>query len=140
MEWPKTRKKPSLEGQSIDQEIVDRILAGVTPAETELTERYRSKIQSFAKRIYFYRSGNEYSDQCAEDVAQKVLLKAVTNLGKYDARKATFSTWIYHMTYTCLVDEYRKAHAKKRTNKTSVEQSREEYEDAKEFVHGQILT
>jgi RNA polymerase sigma factor (sigma-70 family) len=40
----------------------------------------------------------------AKDVTQEVLLKLITNLGKYDSTKGKFRTWLYRITFNHILN------------------------------------
>lgn len=79
-----------------DSEIIDLIVkTGNTDYFGELYDRYSAKV--FRKCCSMV--GNEAD---AEDLSQNVLMKAFTNISRFEGR-SKFATWIYAITYnTCI--------------------------------------
>src|SRR5437870_4713253 len=71
-----------------EPEIIERILSGDTEAFGCLVRRYQGPILCFAQNIL--RDPAE-----SEDVSQEVFLAAYVNLGRFDPRRARFSTWLF---------------------------------------------
>lgn len=44
----------------------------------------------------------------AEDATQEALIKAMNNIDKFDAAKASLRTWLYKIAYHCCIDIYRR--------------------------------
>ena len=72
-----------------DKEIIDRVLAGDTPAYELLMRRYNQRLYRLIRSIL--RDETE-----AEDVMQEAYIRGFYKLGQYEGR-STFSTWIGHI-------------------------------------------
>ena len=69
-----------------DQAVIERVLSGETEAFRILVERYQGRL--------FGLLGNLLPAAECEDIAQETFLAAFDKLGSYDARQASFSTWL----------------------------------------------
>ena len=79
-----------------DNELIAHIMNGDQEQYSTLIDRYKQSIY----RHCFYIIRDEDG---AEDVAQEAFIKAYTHLGRYDAGKASFKTWLYTIaTRECL--------------------------------------
>ncbi|ABF40788.1 sigma-24, ECF subfamily [Candidatus Koribacter versatilis Ellin345] len=72
-----------------DQEIIERVLAGDSPAYELLMRRYNQRLYRLIRSVL-------RDDAEAEDVMQEAYLRAFRNLSQYEGR-STFSTWIGHI-------------------------------------------
>jgi RNA polymerase sigma-70 factor (ECF subfamily) len=72
-----------------DKEIIDRVLAGDTPAYELLMRRYNQRLYRLVRSIL--RDETE-----AEDVMQEAYIRGFYKLSQYEGR-STFSTWIGHI-------------------------------------------
>ena len=59
----------------------------------------------YPKVLGYVRSKVSPSD--AEDVAANVFVKVYANLSRYDARRASLSTWIYTITRNTVIDHWK---------------------------------
>jgi RNA polymerase sigma factor (sigma-70 family) len=78
-----------------------------TPDEASL-EALFSDVLKYVTKILFdisHKKGWRFS---TPDVAQDATLKVFLNLGKFDAGKSKFSTWVYTIARNTLTDELRK--------------------------------
>lgn len=78
------------------QHLVRSAQAGDADGFRRLVERVRPQVHRWA----LVRTG---SPDDAEDVAQHVLLRLHTSLGRYDGR-AAFTTWLYRVTRNAMLD------------------------------------
>ncbi len=67
----------------------------------DIYENYFSKIYNYI----FYRLLNR---EQTEDIVSEIFLKLISNLDKFDPRKASFSTWLFTIARNSVVDFYRK--------------------------------
>ena len=70
-----------------DQEIINKVLAGIVSAYSELVNRYSSMVFTLAYNIILNRED-------AEEIAQDVFVKAFTSLPSFK-QQSRFSTWLY---------------------------------------------
>ncbi|MEN0050901.1 MAG: RNA polymerase sigma factor [Bacteroidota bacterium] len=80
-----------------DLELLSLALAGDKKGLTQLIERHQKYIFNIALKMI-----NNVED--AKDVTQEVLLKLITHLGKYDASKGKFRTWLYRITFNHILN------------------------------------
>ena len=71
--------------------------------DQQLEKLYRDNFQKVYNYVY-YRLLDATQ---AEDVTSAVFMKAVANFDKFDATRASFSTWILRIAHNTLVDYFR---------------------------------
>ena len=82
---------------SKDLEYLSLALAGDKKGLNSLIDRHQKYIYNIALKMI-----NNVDD--AKDVTQEVLLKLITNLGKYDSTKGKFRTWLYRITFNHILN------------------------------------
>ena len=80
-----------------DLELLSLALAGDKQGLSQLIGRHQAYIFNIALKMI-----NNIDD--AKDVTQEVLLKLITNLGKYDSAKGKFRTWLYRITFNHILN------------------------------------
>ena len=70
-----------------DLELITSALSGNKASLSDLIKQHQNFIYNVGLKML-----NNIAD--AEDVTQEVLIKIVTQLGKYDSSKAQFRTWL----------------------------------------------
>ena len=100
-------------GKSEPEEALVREAITSPEALEELCDLYVPRIYNFVLK----RVGKV---QDAEDVTSTVFEKVLLNLGSFDGRKASFSTWIFRITINTVTDYYR---GRARRRETSLEDS-----------------
>ncbi len=60
-----------------------------------------------AERIYRYHLYRVRHKETAEDLTSKTFMKALEHFHRYDARKASMSTWLYRIARNTLIDHLR---------------------------------
>jgi RNA polymerase sigma-70 factor, ECF subfamily len=83
-----------------DEAIIEQVLAGNTHIFSELVNRYKNKVFSLV-----YRFTNDYGD--AQDISQEVFINVFRKLYTF-SEKASFSTWVYRISYNYCIDWTRK--------------------------------
>jgi RNA polymerase sigma-70 factor, ECF subfamily len=83
-----------------DEGIIEQVLAGNTHIFSELVNRYKNKVFSLV-----YRFTNDYGD--AQDISQEVFINVFRKLYTF-SEKASFSTWVYRISYNYCIDWTRK--------------------------------
>ena len=73
-------------------------------SQAEIYAQYREKVLS-------YLEGRVESREDAEDICEDVFAQVFRSLPRYDAEKASLSTWIYQITRFTLIDYIRTKHA-----------------------------
>ena len=71
--------------------------------QAEIYAAYREKVLS-------YLTGKRVSREDAEDVCEDIFEQVFRSLPRYDAKKASLSTWIYQITRFTLIDYLRTNH------------------------------
>ncbi|MDD3214292.1 MAG: sigma-70 family RNA polymerase sigma factor [Eubacteriales bacterium] len=61
----------------------------------------------YGELVFRYILGRIRNYTDAEDLRSDVFVKVMANIERYDARKATYSTWIYAITRNTVNDYYR---------------------------------
>ena len=91
--------------QAIQDEtlLIRRILDGDTKLFRQLAGRYAGQILRMVARMI-------PSHEEAEEVTQDVLLEAFQSLARYDARQASFQTWLMRIAYHTALKHYRQHH------------------------------
>ena len=69
----------------------------------DLESLYRDNFQ----RVYNYAYYRLLDPALAEDITSAVFEKAVTSFDRFDASRASFSTWIMRIGHNTLIDHYR---------------------------------
>jgi RNA polymerase sigma-70 factor, ECF subfamily len=83
-----------------DEAIIEQVLTGNTHIFSELVNRYKNKVFSLV-----YRFTNDYGD--AQDISQEVFINVFRKLYTF-SEKASFSTWVYRISYNYCIDWTRK--------------------------------
>jgi RNA polymerase sigma factor (sigma-70 family) len=80
-----------------DIALIESVLSGDKTSLNILLQRHQNYIYNVALKML-----NNIAD--AEDVTQEILIKIVTQLGKYDKSKAQFRTWLYRITFNHILN------------------------------------
>ena len=106
--------------QAIQDEtlLIRRILDGDTKLFRQLAGRYAGQVLRMVARLI-------PSHEEAEEVTQDVLLEAFQSLARYDARQASFQTWLMRIAYHMALKHYRQHH--KSVQFVEMEQDNGEY-------------
>ena len=75
-----------------------------------MTTPSKAEIAAFREKVLAYLTGRTACREDAEDLCEEVLAEAIRCLPRYDAEKASLSTWIYQITRFTLIDYYRTKH------------------------------
>ena len=91
--------------QAIQDEtlLIRHILDGDTKLFRQLAGRYAEQVLRMVARLI-------PSHEEAEEVTQDVLLEAFQSLARYDARQASFQTWLMRIAYHTALKHYRQHH------------------------------
>jgi RNA polymerase sigma-70 factor (ECF subfamily) len=71
-------------------------------------ELFARLYEQYLPRIFRYVNYRVGDRTAAEDLTSDIFNKALTNFGKYDSGKATFSTWIFSIARNTIIDYYRR--------------------------------
>ena len=71
--------------------LVDQVLLGDKKALNQILTMHQEYIYNICLKML-----NDIED--AEDATQEILIKIVSNLAKFDPKKAKFTTWVYRIT------------------------------------------
>ena len=63
----------------------------------------------FYPKVFGYLRNHAMSHQDAEDLTQTVFVKVFANWERFDEKKSSFSTWVFHITRNTLTDFSRSA-------------------------------
>jgi RNA polymerase sigma-70 factor (ECF subfamily) len=85
------------------QELVERARRGDTDAVGALYD-------AFAPRVYRFFRFRVSADESAEDLMQRVFLKMVEQLPKYESRGVPFAAWLFRVARNTWIDDGRSHH------------------------------
>jgi len=71
----------------------------------EIYIEYKDKVMAYLS------SRLPYQYEVAEDLCADVFVKVYKNIENFDPKKASISTWIYHITQNTLIDYFRTNHS-----------------------------
>jgi len=74
-----------------------------------LMERYEAQLFNYIRRI------GQLSKEDTEDILQEVFIKIYKNLNGYD-ESLKFSSWVYRIAHNHVIDHFRRANARPKTN------------------------
>ena len=74
-----------------DDELIEQVLKGDRESLDLLMNKHQGFVYNVALKML-----NNVDD--ARDAVQEILIKVMTNLGKYDSTRAKFTTWMYRIT------------------------------------------
>ena len=80
--------------------LIRRILDGQTTLFRQIANRYAGQVLRMVGRLI-------PSPEEAEEATQDTLLEAFQSLARYDARKASFQTWLMRIAYHTALKHYR---------------------------------
>ena len=83
--------------------LISRILDGQTALFRQLANRYAGQVLRMVARLI-------PSPEEAEEATQDTLMEAFQSLGRYDARQASFQTWLMRIAYHTALKHYRQKH------------------------------
>ncbi len=81
--------------------LISRILDGQTAPFRQLAGRYAGQVLRMVARLI-------PSPEEAEELTQDTLLSAFQSLSRYDARRASFHTWLMRIAYHTALKHYRR--------------------------------
>lgn len=84
----------------IDETIIQRVLEGRTEEFRFLIRRHRAEVVAFVGRMI-------PRAEDVEEVVQDAFVAAYRSLASYDARRASFSTWLSRIAYYTVVHWFR---------------------------------
>ena len=83
--------------------LIGRILDGQTALFRQLAGRYAGQVLRMVARLI-------PSPEEAEEATQDTLVEAFQSLSRYDARQASFRTWLMRIAYHTALKHYRQKH------------------------------
>ena len=83
--------------------LISRILGGQTVLFRQLVGRYAGQVLRMVARLI-------PSPEEAEEATQDTLMEAFQSLARYDARQASFQTWLMRIAYHTALKHYRQQH------------------------------
>ncbi len=83
-----------------DDELVTRATQGSSDAFGELYDRYVVRIFNYV----YYRTNNTHD---AEDLTERVFLRAIKHIEKYENRGLPISAWLYRIAHNLVANWYR---------------------------------
>ena len=83
--------------------LISRILDGQTALFRQLASRYAGQVLRMVARLI-------PSPEEAEEATQDTLVEAFQSLSRYDARRASFRTWLMRIAYHTALKHYRQHH------------------------------
>lgn len=105
-----------------DTQILERAILGDAEAFSELYERYIARIYNYI----YYRTGSTHD---AEDLTERVFLRALGHIQSYDNRGVPFSAWLYRIAHNLVANWHRDNSRRKEVS----------LEDSKDLhIHGEV--
>jgi RNA polymerase sigma-70 factor, ECF subfamily len=83
-----------------DDELLTSATQGDIEAFGQLYERYVGRIYNYV----YYRTGNTYD---AEDLTERVFMRALHHIGNYNNRGLPFSAWLYRIAHNLVANWHR---------------------------------
>jgi RNA polymerase sigma-70 factor, ECF subfamily len=83
-----------------DNAVLEQAIQGDSEAFGALYERYVTRIYNYI----FYRIGSSYD---AEDLTERVFMRALRHIGNYSNRGLPFSAWLYRIAHNLVANWYR---------------------------------
>jgi RNA polymerase sigma-70 factor (ECF subfamily) len=83
-----------------DNTVLEQAVQGDSEAFGLLYERYITRIYNYI----FYRIGSSYD---AEDLTERVFMRALRHIGSYNNRGLPFSAWLYRIAHNLVANWYR---------------------------------
>lgn len=83
-----------------DKEILARAVDGDREAFGDLYERYVNQIYNYI----YYRTGNSHD---AEDLTERVFMRAMRHIENYNDRGLPFSSWLYRIAHNLVANWHR---------------------------------
>lgn len=83
--------------------LISRILDGQTALFRQVANRYAGQVLRMVARLI-------PSPEEAEEATQDTLVEAFQSLSRYDARQASFQTWLMRIAYHTALKHYRQKH------------------------------
>ena len=100
METKTGNTSPTIQDETL---LIHSILDGQTGLFRHLAGRYAGQVLRMVARLI-------PSPEEAEEATQDTLFEAFQSLARYDARKASFHTWLMRITYHTALKHYRQHH------------------------------
>ena len=83
-----------------DEAVLERAVQGDSEAFGALYERYVGRIYNYI----YYRTGNVYD---AEDLTERVFMRALRHIRNYNHRGLPFSAWLYRIAHNLVANWHR---------------------------------
>ena len=83
-----------------DNVVLEKAVQGDSEAFGLLYERYVTRIYNYI----FYRIGSSYD---AEDLTERVFIRALRHINRYNNRGLPFSAWLYRIAHNLVANWYR---------------------------------
>lgn len=83
-----------------DEDLLERAIQGEQEAFGQLYELYVGRIFNYI----YYRTGNIYD---AEDLTERVFVRALHHIGRYNQRGLPFSAWLYRIAHNLVANWHR---------------------------------
>ena len=83
-----------------DDAVLERAIQGDSEAFGALYERYVGRIYNYI----YYRTGNVYD---AEDLTERVFMRALRHIRNYNHRGLPFSAWLYRIAHNLVANWHR---------------------------------
>lgn len=95
------KTQPSMPQMDLDQQLVERCLAGEENAWEDLVKVHTRRVYAICYRF----TG---SDHAAQDLTQDVFLRLFKSLKSYRLGEGSFAVWLSRLTRNLLIDHYRR--------------------------------
>ncbi len=92
---------PTADGDTADGDTIDALVARAIHGDAEA---FAGLYDEFAPRVYRYVAFRVRERADAEDLVQRVFLKVIEALPRYEQRGTPFSAWLFRLAHNALVD------------------------------------
>lgn len=107
--WGLLPARKALSSMDLDQQLVERCLAGEEHAWEDLVKVHTRRVYAICYRF----TGNDHE---AQDLTQDVFLRLFKSLRSFRAGEGSFAVWLSRLTRNLLIDHYRRTKAERVTD------------------------
>ena len=107
--WGLFPARKALSSMDLDQQLVERCLAGEEHAWEDLVKVHTRRVYAICYRF----TGNDHE---AQDLTQDVFLRLFKSLRSFRAGEGSFAVWLSRLTRNLLIDHYRRTKADRVTD------------------------
>lgn len=82
-------------------------LSAIEACQAGTLERFDDLYQAYAEKIYRFIFFKVFQKETAEDITSEVFMKVLERIHQFDAKRGTFSAWIYRIARNAVIDHVR---------------------------------